>query len=329
MEKFLKFMVLGGAGFIGSHLVDKLLARNLGSVYVVDNFSHGERRRLKDVLDKIVIFSGDVTDPIWLKRTILSYKPDVIFNLAAKVTGIAYNTKNNYDMAFQNVMCGLIPLQSVLSTKSFHEVKRFINVSTSCIYPHDVSVPTKEVEGERFDPEPTNRGYGLGKRFVEELAKFAYLETGLSLSSVRPINAAGPRDHYDEKVSHVIPALIRRFLSGEDPVVVWGSGKQMRSFLDPRDFAEGLLAIYEYGKGGETYNLGHSEQISIGDLAKLIQEMTESKAKIVFDPTKPDGYPQRGLDCSKLESISGWKPKISLKETLTDMILEFKSGDVS
>ena len=321
-----KYMVLGGAGFIGSHVVEQLVQEG-HQVVVVDDLSRGKRNNLPPLVpQKTTFIEADVTERNIIGDLFRIHQPGYIMNLAAKVTGISYNLKANYDMAWNNLMCGLIPLHAALMLKcQYGQSFRFLSVSTACIYPHDAPVPTPENAGEPFNPEPTNRGYGLAKRFVEEMGRYATREYGLDIVIARPINAAGLRDYYDKETSHVIPALIRRTLEEDDPIVVWGTGRQTRSFLDAQDFAKGLILTIQMGKGGEVYNVGHNRQITIKDLAYKIRDLCESKARIVFDNSKPDGYPERGLDGKKLKDFTGWEPEIPLEQTLKNMIMEYQN----
>ena len=203
-------------------------------------------------------------------------------------------------------------------------VDRFLVVSTACIYPHDSSVPTAEDEGERGTPEPTNAGYGWAKRMQENLGLYFETETDMSVAVCRPFNMYGPRDHWDEKTSHVIPALIKRVLDGDDPVIVWGTGNQTRAFLHARDGATGMKLIAEKATSPKPINIGHDEEISMRDLAERILRMTGAKSALQFDTSKPDGYPRRAADVKRLKEVTGWVLQISLDDGLKEMIAEYE-----
>lgn len=197
-------------------------------------------------------------------------------------------------------------------------------VSTACIYPHDARVPTPEQEGDRGFPEPTNEGYGWAKRMAENLGRYYDAETDMSVAICRPFNMYGPRDHWDEATSHVIPALIKRVMDGEDPVVIWGSGNQTRAFLHARDGAMGMKLIIEKATTPDPINIGHDDEVSIRRLAEMILEATGKRAELVFDTTKPDGYPRRSADVTLLREVTGWTPEVGLEEGLKEMVAEYE-----
>jgi nucleoside-diphosphate-sugar epimerase len=197
-------------------------------------------------------------------------------------------------------------------------------VSTACIYPHDAIIPTPESEGDRGSPEPTNEGYGWAKRMAEQLARYYDTETDMSVAVCRPFNAYGARDHWDDATSHVIPALIKRILDGEDPVVVWGSGNQTRAFLHARDAARGMKLIAEKASTAEPINIGHEDEVSIRELVNRIIELTSTSTSVVFDTSKPDGYPRRAADTTKLRMVTGWVPDTPLDRGVLEMIEEYR-----
>lgn len=309
-----RVLVTGGAGFIGSYLVE-LLVEQQANVYVVDNLERGQLENLRSCWDDIAFMRGDLRDPA-LCREVTAHK-DVVMNLAAKVTGIEYNRYHHGDMFTSNILINT----NVLEAARLNGVKRYLAVSTACIYPHDSKVPTPESEGGRGSPEPTNEGYGWAKRMAEQQAIYYAQEYGMEIAIARPFNAYGPRDYFDEATSHVIPALIRRVLDGDDPVVVWGSGNQTRAFVHAQDIARGMMLLTEKYPAADPVNIGHDKESSIRELLALILRLTGKKANVVFDTSRPDGYPRRAADVTKLRTVTGgFVPSIPLDEGIAQTI---------
>lgn len=308
--------VTGGAGFVGSYLTEMLVADG-AEVTVADNLERGSVSRIESVADSVRLVESDLSTPEGADEA--TKGQEIVLNLAAKVTGIEYNRFHHADMFSTNMQLG----QQVLHSAARNGVERFLVVSTACIYPHDAKVPTPETEGDRGSPEPTNEGYGWAKRMAEQLGRYYDRESAMSVAISRPFNMYGPRDHWDEKTSHVIPALIKRVKDGENPVVVWGTGNQTRAFLHAKDGALGMKLIAEKAKDPEPINIGHDDEISMRDLGELILELTGSQASLEFDTSKPDGYPRRSADTARLREVTGWVPSTPLKEGILDMVEEY------
>ena len=302
----------GGAGFIGSHLTE-LLVEAGAQVTVADNLVRGSKDRLRNVLKEVELETGDLFKPQYCRG--VCAKKDVVLNLAAKVTGIEYNRFNMADMFESNMKLQM----NVLHAAADQGVSRFLQVSTACIYPHDAKVPTPESEGDRGSPEPTNEGYGLAKLMGERLAKYYTREKGMEVVIGRPFNAYGPRDHFDEATSHVIPAIMKRVLDGFDPVPIWGSGNQSRVFVHAKDIARGMMMLAEKAPAAEPVNIGHDKEITVKELFTVICRVVGRTPKAFYDTTKPDGYPRRAADTTRLKQITGFIPSISLEEGLTEM----------
>lgn len=309
-----RVLIAGGCGFIGSYLTEYIVKEG-AAVTVADNLSRGALWRIKAVKDKIKFIKLNLYE---YKNCLQACKnQDIVMNLAAKVTGIEYNRTHQADMFF----CNMLLEQNIIKAAVERNVKRFLQVSTACIYPHDAKVPTPESEGERGTPEPTNVGYGWAKRMGEQLAKLYAKESNMKIAIVRPFNAYGLRDHFEEKTSHVIPALIKRVLDGENPLVGWGTGNQSRVFIHAKDIALGMKIITEKYAKADPVNIGHDDEITIKKLVKLILELTGKNPKVIFDTTKPDGYSRRGADAAKLKKITdGWVPSTPLKDGISEMI---------
>lgn len=304
-----KVVVTGGAGFIGSHVVENLVKKG-ATVTVLDTLQNGSIKNLSSIKGEFELVKGDCTDEKNLKKTFA--KKDIVMNIAARVGGIEYNRTHQTTMMRDNLLIGT----KVIEGARIAGVERFLVVSSACVYPRDCSVPTPESEGFDSEPEPTNGGYGWAKRMAEKLGMYYAEEFGMKVAIVRPYNCYGPRDHFDPALSHVIPALIKRVYDGENPVNVWGSGKQTRAFLYVEDMADGMIrAIQKYPKP-EPVNLGTDEEISIKDLIHKIISISGIKTKIVFDKTKPDGSPRRNSNNILAKSKIGFEAKIPLDEGL-------------
>ncbi len=314
-----KVLVTGGAGFIGSHLVDQLVEER-AIITVVDNLERGKLSYLTKSLHSIHFIQTDLRDMTVCK--VVTAGMDVVMNLAGKVSGIEYNRFHHGDMFTSN----LTVCSNVLEASRINRVPRYLLVSTACIYPHDARVPTPESEGDRGEPEPTNQGYGWAKRMAERQAMYYAQEYGMEISIVRPFNAYGPRDHYDEGSSHVIPALIKRVLDDDNPLVVWGTGNQSRAFVHVRDIARGMMLVTERYATGDPVNIGHDQETTIRELVQKILEITEKDPDVKFDTTKPDGYPRRAADVTKLREVTGgFVPRTSLEQGVQEMVIEFES----
>lgn len=315
-----KVCVTGGAGFVGSYLTELLVAEG-AQVTVADNLCRGTKDRIQTVLKKVRLMTDDLFEAESCLKVCKGQ--DVVLNLAAKVTGIEYNRFNMADMFESNMKLQM----NVLHAAWKCGVKRFLQVSTACIYPHDAVVPTPESEGERAVPEPTNEGYGYAKLMGERLAKYYADERGMAVIIGRPFNAYGPRDHYDEATSHVIPAIMKRVMDGQDPVVIWGTGNQSRAFVHARDIARAMMLLTEKGPIGIPVNIGHDEQVTMKELFEVICKVLDRYPKPHYDTSRPDGYAKRGADTTLLKKYTGFVPATPLEEGIREMArLDLASG---
>lgn len=308
-------LVTGADGFIGSHLTERLVREGA----IVTALVRGNTvRNIRHLKRQISIVSGDCSDIPFATKACQGQ--EVVFNLAAHVGGIEYNRANGETLLRDNQAVAV----GMLSGAWNAGVERFLVVSSACVYPHDAVVPTSETEGHRGEPEPTNSGYGWAKRIAELFGMRYASQYGMKVGIVRPYNAYGPRDHFDPTTSHVIPALVRRICDGEDPIVVWGSGRQTRAFLYVEDIVEGMMRAIERYPVPDPVNLGTDEEISIADLVRLIIELTGSRARVVFDPSKPDGSPRRNSDNTKATEKIGFVPSTPLVEGLRRTIAYYR-----
>lgn len=310
-------IVTGGAGFIGSHLVDRLCDAG-DTVRVIDNFERGSLFNLQNAIrtGKMHFHNVDLS-----KERIPLSRLDVVWHLAAKVTGIEYNRFNQYDMLATNLAINYNVIESVRR----QQPRLFVYVSTACVYPHDAPVPTPESAGDIGNPEPTNHGYGVAKWVGEQMVKHLTREHNVPCVIVRFFNAFGGRDHYDEGSSHVAPALIRRVMDGENPVVVWGTGNQTRALVDAEDIAKALVLLSATEQAhGQIVNIGHEREVSIRELAETIVRLSGRDVRLEFDRTRPDGYPRRAADTTLLRELVGWVPDTPLEVTLEKMLADYQ-----
>lgn len=314
--------VLGGAGMIGSQLVELLIEKE-AEVTAYDDFSRGRWQNLYgkgcDVQRIDIIEERQA-----LLKAFRRSRYDVVFNLAAKVTGMHYNHDHHTRMFFDNMQLMMIPLSIAASCK----VPLFLQASTVCVYPREMSFPVSEEEGHVGEPEPTNAGYGWAKRMGERLAQWVCQESDMKVGITRFSNVFGPRDYFDDETSHVIPALIKRTLSDEPHVTVYGSGKQVREFLYSRDAAMGAMKVLRHYPEADPVNIGNPyNRITINALAMAIGVIAGSCKPIVnVTNVYPEGYPKRGSDIGKLLKVTGWRPQTDLDEGLEEAIQWYKEN---
>jgi len=311
-------LVTGGAGFIGSHLVEQLVA--LGARVRVPHRPGDSIDFLDAVRAQIDLVQGDLKDPEFCRRAARGQK--AVMNLAAVVGGIEYNINHPASIFRDNL--GIF--MNVLEAARLEKAERFLTVSSACVYPRFCSLPTPEEEGFKDVPEPTNQGYGWAKRMEEFLSASYAEEFGMKIAVARPYNAYGPRDNFDPKSSHVIAALVRRVVEGENPLKVWGNGDNSRSFLYVKDFARGLILTAEKYPEADAVNLGADEEIRIGDLVQLICRLAGTAPKITFDSSMPTGQPRRRCDTQKAERVLGFKTEYSLEQGLKETIAWYQAA---
>ncbi len=313
-----KVLIAGGAGFIGSYLTELMVAAK-AKVTVADNLSRGSERNLDGVASKIRLMKVDLKSMEGCEQACAGQ--DVVMNLAAPAFGVEYSMAHHGEMLTETTLIGF----SLLEAARRKGVRRFLVVSSSCVYPDDAKIPTKEDEGWEGEPETINAGYGWAKRMVELQARYYAKEYAMDIAIARPFNAYGPREPLEGDKAHVMPALICKALRGDDPITVWGSGDQTRSFVHGRDFALGLMLIAEHYAVADPVNLGHDRETSIRELAERVVNLTGTHGKLVFDRTKPEGATRKSADVSKLRAVThGFVPQITLDQGLSEMIDHFR-----
>jgi len=315
-----RVLVTGGAGFIGSYLVEDLV--HLGArVRVADDLSSGSMKRLASVAAEVDFVSGDLTDRGL--ATIAVKGCDVVFHLAAKAFGMLYSMAHNYDVLRDNVAMTLNVLDACVDART----TRTLMVSSSCVYDDDAPTPTPEIPVHLGVPESGNEGYGWSKRFLEIQTTYAHQQMGLPAAIVRPFNAYGGRYAWQGDASHVVPSLVKKVLDKSGPVEIWGSGKQVRDLLHARDFALGFRLIAERITNCEVFNLAGGETITLTDLVARIGSTIGIEPEVVFDTSKGEGRLRKEADLTRLHSrIPEFRPTVSLEDGLRDMVDWYEAG---
>ncbi len=297
-----RFVVTGGSGFLGSVIVRKLEERGAGYIYVPRRASYDLR-------------SEDA-----VKALLDDHQPDVVIHGAASVGGIGANMAHPADFFYDNLMMGVQMLHE--SWKA--GVQKFVTIGTVCAYPKFTPVPFSEDDLWNGYPEETNAPYGLAKKMLLVQSEAYRQQYGFNGIFLLPTNLYGPGDNFDPKTAHVIPDLIRKCIAaksnGDDHLIAWGTGAASREFLYVDDAAEGILLATERYDKSDPVNLGASGEISIKDLLELIVKLTGFEGRIVWDSTKPDGQPRRGLDTSRAEREFGFKAQMPFMEGLQHTI---------
>jgi GDP-L-fucose synthase len=291
-----RVLVTGGAGFLGSHVVDRLRALGAGEVFVPRHEEY------------------DLTEHAAVRRVMEASRPDLVLHLAAEVGGIGANRAHPGRFFYRNIMMGA----QLIEEARLRGVEKFVQVGTVCAYPKHTPVPFREEDFWIGYPEETNAPYGIAKKALHvQLAAYRQ-EYGLNGIYLLPTNLYGPRDNFDPETSHVIPALIRRVLearrAGAGELEVWGTGQASREFLYVDDCARALLLAAEHYDDAAPVNVGMGREIRIAEVAALIAEVAGFEGRFVYDASKPDGQPRRCLDTSKALALFGFRAHVEVRE---------------
>jgi GDP-L-fucose synthase len=300
-----RVIVTGGAGFLGSFVVDKLRQRDCQQVFV-------PRSRTHDLRDRDAI-----------RRLYAEVRPHLVIHLAAVVGGIGANRLNPGKFYYDNAIMGL---QLMEYARQFG-VEKFVAVGTICAYPKFTPLPFKEEDVWNGYPEETNAPYGLAKKMMLVQAQAYRAQYGFNAIYLLPVNLYGPRDNFDLQSSHVIPALIRKCVEAKEnqerEIVLWGDGSPTREFLYVEDAAEALLLAAERYDGDQPVNLGTGEEIAVRDLARLIAAAVGFTGDVVWDASKPNGQPRRCLDVSRAQQLFGFRARHCLREGIAQTVAWF------
>ena len=306
----LRVVVTGGAGFLGSHLVECLRPQGCAEIVV-------PRSRDYDLVKAQAV-----------QRLFRDARPDIVIHLAARVGGIEANRRNPGRFFYENLMMGA----QLMEEARLAGVRKFVAIGTICAYPKFTPIPFKEDDLWNGYPEETNAPYGMAKKMLLVQAEAYRQQYGFPAITLLPVNLYGPRDNFDLETSHVIPAMIRKFVearrAGQSEVVLWGSGKPTREFLFVRDAAQGILLATERYSDQAPVNLGAGFEISIADLATLIAKGTRYNGRLVWDASRPDGQPRRCLDVSRAEKEFGFRATTPFEEGLRETIAWYEASTV-
>ena len=303
-----RVVVTGGAGFLGSFVVDQLRAKGCRQIVV-------PRSRDYDLVQMDAV-----------QQLYSDAKPDVVIHLAARVGGIGANQANPGRFFYDNLMMGT----QLIEVGRLRGLKKFVATGTICAYPKFASIPFKENDIWNGYPEETNAPYGLAKKMMLVQSQAYRQQYGFHSIVLFPVNLYGPRDNFDVETSHVIPALIRKCVAaqetGQASICLWGDGSPTREFLYVEDAAEGILLAAEQYDGNLPVNLGTGEEVAIHDLAGIIAAEVGFTGTIEWDTTKPNGQPRRCLDVSRAKQLFGFQARHRLRDGLKKTVQWFQAN---
>jgi GDP-L-fucose synthase len=304
-----KILVTGGKGFLGSHVVHKLKEAGCNSIVT---FSSREY---------------DLKDIYQIRSLLDLHRPDIIIHAAAKVGGIGANVEKPAEFFYDNLIMGL----QLMDEARKSNVLKFVTIGTVCMYPKHTPIPFKEEEIWNGYPAEDTAPYGLAKKMLMVQGQVYKRQYGYNSIFLIPANLYGPGDNFNPESSHVIPALIKKFVDAvdekRDEVEIWGSGKATREFIYVEDAALAIVKATEAYNETDPVNIGTGEEVSIKDLAEKIAELTGYEGNIVWNKSKPDGQPRRCIDVSKAKERFGFKVYTSLEDGLGKTISWYKNNN--
>ena len=313
-----KVIVTGGAGFLGTYVVDKLRRRGAKEIIIprIEKYDLTDIQSINQLFDDhgIPILEKSISEKLAPGNKV------IIIHLAALVGGIEANRRRPAEYFYTNLMMGT----QLMDEAWRRGVDKFVAIGTICAYPKFTPLPFKEENLWDGYPEETNAPYGLAKKMLLVQAQAYRQQYGFNGLYLLPVNLYGPGDNFDLQTSHVIPALIRKCIEaqerGEDQIVVWGDGSPTREFLFVEDAAEGILLASENYNDSEPVNLGSGQEISIKDLVQTITRLTGFSGELVWDTSKPNGQPRRILDTSRAEEHFGFRAQTNFEDGLRKTI---------
>jgi GDP-L-fucose synthase len=306
-----RIMITGAGGFLGRHVRSELEHRGASTLFTPRKAEF------------------DLTREADVRGAYAIGRPQVVIHLAAVVGGIGANRESPGRFFYQNVMMGAM----VMEHARLAGVEKFVGIGTICAYPKLAPIPFLEQDLWNGYPEETNAPYGIAKKMLLVQGQAYRSQYGFRAIHLLPVNLYGPHDNFDPASSHVIPALIRKFVeaaeTGAPQVVCWGTGTATREFLFVEDCARAIVDATEQYEEAEPVNIGAGFEISIRDLAVLIAELVGFQGDLVFDPTKPDGQPRRSLDVSRARAAFGFKASTDFRQGLSRTIAWYKTHRAS
>jgi GDP-L-fucose synthase len=304
LEKASKVLITGTTGMVGSALERSL-----------SKYSH--LTLLKPTRKQLDLLNADAVDSYFNQ-----HRPDYVFMLAAKVGGIIANKSDPVGFLTDNARIQL----NLFEACHKYQTKKNLFLGSSCIYPRECPQPMKEEYLMTGLLEPTNEGYAIAKIMGLKLAKYYYEQYGMLTVCPMPCNIYGTNDHFDLDKSHVLSALVKRFLDAKDEnkscVTLWGTGEAKREFIHVDDVARALVFLMSYLDSPDIINLGTGKDISIKELAELIASQVNYSGEINWDTTKPDGMPRKCLDISRITTM-GFENQVDLKSGIARMVVEY------
>jgi GDP-L-fucose synthase len=305
-------VVTGGDGFLGRHVVARLRDRGVAEQKIVVPVQERYDLRHWDAIQQLLLDAE--------QRTGVKAIHTLIIHLAGNVGGIGYNREHPGELFYDNLIMGA---QLLEAARQAH-ISKVVAIGTICAYPKFAPVPFREEDLWNGYPEETNAPYGLAKKMLLVQAQAYRQQYGFNAVHLLPVNLYGPGDRFDPNSSHVIPALIKKFVEaqarGDAQVVVWGDGSPTREFLYVEDAAEGIVLATERYDGPEPVNLGSSFEISIRQLAETIARLTDFRGVTIWDTSKPNGQPRRKLDVSRAERLFGFRATTGFEDGLRKTI---------